>query len=483
MGKRKADDVSVPQSRVKKPKKRSVGKVEGCPNTNLQQFKTIDSLFEEVEAILRSPSVTGLSTPDTIPPKKIPDLFNKKKTQMHRIEVKADLHPPPHPQGVIPSLLEISPSLVETNGCLSVEGAPHLRCTSPPPTVIPCSNRFSVLSSDSVSPGHSQTLLVEGTDKDSLDGKMGNNEASQLTIISQKIDDVKCLLVSLMNKIAGLYDQKSCCNCIVPHVSAPSSDLLMETKKPSPPTVGDKLTSSSIHNIARGRNGSSTTHSKSACQTMFSTHERVPKLSINKCGSISGRGDKGTPCPITSQLNLGGLPPAASCCVISHSATHPDHLSLLQTCDIKGRLRRRREDATIYLTRVPKLPQGNRESSDSLTNKVIYWIRSQRNCLSVIPSDICEAHRHNQLGSDFDYISILFNDSSLVNDLLAFDTRTGTLCRDREPKLRLSSQPPGAPLCRGCCTSGTIVAGVIPSSDNSATSNSENPYPLLSETD
>ncbi|KAJ1203154.1 hypothetical protein NDU88_006948, partial [Pleurodeles waltl] len=132
----KADEVAVSQSRVKKPKKRSAGKMEGSSTTKLQQFKAIDSLFEEVEAILRSPSIVGPSRPDTTLSKKIPDLF-KKKTQSHRIEVKADLHPFPQSQGVTPLPPETSSPLVGTNGHLAEEDAPHVRCASPPPITIP----------------------------------------------------------------------------------------------------------------------------------------------------------------------------------------------------------------------------------------------------------------------------------------------------------------------------------------------------------
>ncbi|KAJ1089954.1 hypothetical protein NDU88_003094 [Pleurodeles waltl] len=49
---------------------------------------------------------------------------------------------------------------------------------------------------------------------------------------------------------------------------------------------------------------------------------------------------------------------------------------------------------TLFMVEVPKLSQGVMETPDSLLNKVIYWLRAQRECLSVIHADIEEVDRH-----------------------------------------------------------------------------------------
>ncbi|KAJ1088510.1 hypothetical protein NDU88_001667 [Pleurodeles waltl] len=130
MGKPKAANIPVPYSGAIKHKKRLRGKVDGCSNTSSNQFKVIDLLFEEVEAILRSPSITALPSPDTISHRKIPDLF-KKRQQMPKMFVEVDLHPPPAIQTLISLPTKSPASCVK---CCGNTPLPHtsLLCPSDP---------------------------------------------------------------------------------------------------------------------------------------------------------------------------------------------------------------------------------------------------------------------------------------------------------------------------------------------------------------
>ncbi|KAJ1159587.1 hypothetical protein NDU88_000094 [Pleurodeles waltl] len=87
----------------------------------------------------------------------------------------------------------------------------------------------------------------------------------------------------------------------------------------------------------------------------------------------------------------------------------------------------RSKGGTIYMDEVPKLPSGLVATDDSLINKVIYWLRVQCNCLSVIRADILEVGRHSQHGSNFDVISICFADKLLVDKPMDCESRTSYL--------------------------------------------------------
>ncbi|KAJ1105771.1 hypothetical protein NDU88_003176 [Pleurodeles waltl] len=117
MGKRKADDVPAPPSGAKK---RAGRKTDDPPKPIRNQFQAIDSLFEEVEAILRSPSITATSTI-----RKIPDLFIK-KLRTPSLSVEADLHPPPTFEAAISSPSRRLTSSVAVAECNQLRDSLHL---------------------------------------------------------------------------------------------------------------------------------------------------------------------------------------------------------------------------------------------------------------------------------------------------------------------------------------------------------------------
>ncbi|KAJ1176638.1 hypothetical protein NDU88_001909 [Pleurodeles waltl] len=143
MGKRKADDVPAPPSGAKKHRKR-VGRKPDDPSKPVwNQFQAIDSLFEEVEAILRSPSVITPSIPATSTIRKIPDLFTKK----------------------------------------------------------PRSSIFE-------SPGRSQPLISAEPDTEELVRKTQRKMSLELENVSQKLDNLKSLVMVILGKISGLSETK-----------------------------------------------------------------------------------------------------------------------------------------------------------------------------------------------------------------------------------------------------------------------------------
>ncbi|KAJ1092042.1 hypothetical protein NDU88_005156 [Pleurodeles waltl] len=74
-----AADIPVPYSGTKKSKKLSTSKAIGHPNNSSNPLEAIDTLFEEVEAMLRSTTIPPPICNDTIRYKKIPDIFRKRQ--------------------------------------------------------------------------------------------------------------------------------------------------------------------------------------------------------------------------------------------------------------------------------------------------------------------------------------------------------------------------------------------------------------------
>ncbi|KAJ1170569.1 hypothetical protein NDU88_002443 [Pleurodeles waltl] len=220
IGKRKAADIPVPHSGIKKHKKRLSGKVDGHSNTSSNRFKAIDTLFEEVEAMLRSPSIPPPSSLDTISHKNIPDLF-KKRPQMPPLAVEVDLHPPPAVKILTPSPMKrFAP-------CMEFVECPEVGVPAPPspevlvPVDIPCSNRFSALSALSESPEHNLHTSPDEPGKGNSilhslltqDRKAQPNGVLDLATISQKLDDLKSLVLLILNQFTGLLEQRAVCNC------------------------------------------------------------------------------------------------------------------------------------------------------------------------------------------------------------------------------------------------------------------------------
>ncbi|KAJ1172980.1 hypothetical protein NDU88_004822 [Pleurodeles waltl] len=214
MGKRKADDVPAPPSGTKKHRKRVGRKIDDPSKPIRNQFQAIDSLFEEVEAILRSPSVIAPSIPATSTIRKIPDLFTK-KLRTPLLSVEADLQPPPPPlsEAAIPSPPMRLTSSVEVAECNQRRDSLNLGSKSVVSSDILCSNRFQLLSTSSESPGRSQPLISAEPYTEELVWKAQHKMSLDLENVSQKLDNLKSLVMDILGKISGLSETKVLCNC------------------------------------------------------------------------------------------------------------------------------------------------------------------------------------------------------------------------------------------------------------------------------
>ncbi|KAJ1218372.1 hypothetical protein NDU88_005952 [Pleurodeles waltl] len=209
MGKRKADDVPAPPSGTKKHKKGAGRKIDDPPKPIKNQFQAIDSLFEEVEAILRSPSIIAPSIPATSTIRKIPDLFIKKLWTPF-LSVEADLHPPPISEVAISSPPMRPTSSVEVAEC---RDSLHLGSKSVVSSDILCSNRFQLLSTSSESPGRSPPLTSVEPDREELVWQAQRKMSLELENVSLKLDNLKSLVMVILGKISGLSEMKVLCNC------------------------------------------------------------------------------------------------------------------------------------------------------------------------------------------------------------------------------------------------------------------------------
>ncbi|KAJ1210678.1 hypothetical protein NDU88_006040 [Pleurodeles waltl] len=212
MGKRKADDVPAPPSGTKKHRKRAGRKIDDPPKPIRNQFQAIDSLFEEVEAILRSPSIIAPSIRATSTIRKAPDLFTK-KLRTPLLSVEADLHHPPLSEAAIPSPPMRPTSSVEVAECNQHRDSLHLGSKSVVSSDILCSNRFQLLSTSSESPGRSQPLISVEPDSEELVWQAQCKMSLELENVSQKLDNLKSLVMAILGKISGLSETKVLCNC------------------------------------------------------------------------------------------------------------------------------------------------------------------------------------------------------------------------------------------------------------------------------
>ncbi|KAJ1159796.1 hypothetical protein NDU88_000301 [Pleurodeles waltl] len=211
MGKRKADDVHAPPSGAKKHRKRAGRKPDDLSKPVRNQFQAIDSLFEEVEAIL-SPSVIAPFIPATSTIRKIPDLFTK-KPRTPILSVEADLHPPPLSEAAIPlPSMRLTPS-IKAAECNQRRDSLNLGSKSVVPSDILCSNRFQLLSTSSESPGCSQPLISAESDTEELVWQAQRKMSLELENVSQKLDNLKSLVMVILGKISGLSETKVLCNC------------------------------------------------------------------------------------------------------------------------------------------------------------------------------------------------------------------------------------------------------------------------------
>ncbi|KAJ1123947.1 hypothetical protein NDU88_002414 [Pleurodeles waltl] len=223
MGKQKADDISAPHSGAKKHKKRVSRKVDDPPKPTRNQFQTIDSLYEEVEAILRSPSITAPPTSATLTHRKIPDLCNKKARTPH-LTVEVDLHSPPITQAVIPSPSKRHIPNAEAVECTQTKESPHSGSKTIISSDIPCSNRFLALSTSSGNLGCSLPPFLAEPDIEEQDWLTQHKGALELAIISQKLDDLKSLVVVILENNSGLSDQRVTRNCKQPSTNDHNPD-------------------------------------------------------------------------------------------------------------------------------------------------------------------------------------------------------------------------------------------------------------------
>ncbi|KAJ1201087.1 hypothetical protein NDU88_004903 [Pleurodeles waltl] len=211
MGKCKADDVPAPPSGAKKHKKRAGRKTDDPPKPIRNQFQAIDSLFEEGEAILRSPSITAPSIPATSTIRKIPDLFIK-KLQTPSFSVEADLHPPPTSEAAISSPSRRLTSSVDVAECNQLRDSLHFGSKFVVSSDILCSNRFKLLSTSSESPGCSPPLISVEPDTEELVWQAQRKMTLELGIVSQKLDNLKSLVMVILDKISGLSEMNALCN-------------------------------------------------------------------------------------------------------------------------------------------------------------------------------------------------------------------------------------------------------------------------------
>ncbi|KAJ1113468.1 hypothetical protein NDU88_001712 [Pleurodeles waltl] len=223
MGKRKAADLPVPSSGTKKSKKRLNSKMSGHPNNSSNPLEEIDTLFEEVEAILRSTSIPPPIRHDTISCKKIPDIF-RKRPQMPNLTTEAELHIAPPVQIPTPPSMTSIPPCAEPVECPPIgekASLPSLGVEVLVSPDIPCSNLYDVVTEFRESSKCDLHLLHEERKGGnpipysslSQDGQARLSGGLDLAPISQMLDDLKNLVLLFLNKSLGEQAQRVVCNC------------------------------------------------------------------------------------------------------------------------------------------------------------------------------------------------------------------------------------------------------------------------------
>ncbi|KAJ1141723.1 hypothetical protein NDU88_008051 [Pleurodeles waltl] len=275
MGKRKADDVPAPPSGAQKHKKRAGRKIYVPPKPIRNQFQAIESLFEEVEAILRSPSITAPSIPGNSTIRKIPDLFIK-KLRPPPLSVEADLHPPPRLEAVISSPSTRPTSNVDVAECNQLRDSLHLGSKSVVSSDILCSNRFQLLSTSSESPGSSPPLISVEPDTEELAWQAKCKMSLELEIVSQKLDNLKSLVTVILDKISGLSETNALCNCKLLSMNDHLPELIGEPNVLATLDTGDNLASHPKRPSQGVKSMSMAINKKGSCLSLSDGNPIVP---------------------------------------------------------------------------------------------------------------------------------------------------------------------------------------------------------------
>ncbi|KAJ1156005.1 hypothetical protein NDU88_008730 [Pleurodeles waltl] len=319
--------------------------------------------------------------------------------------------------------------------------------------MISCSNRYGPLGNEE-GPCNTATHKRIGT---CMDGSVDINSPSGLDRslklhVHRKLDEVKNLVLSLMNQLTR--DPGLLCGC---SCSQPRLDVSYPVMRGTPKIAAVSDPRSQADNqylqpcpISTSTLPPSHTECRQAPPEVIQ-HKRVTNVK-DWVFTRPDRPDKITPADyskdpgwaVGSQVLRGAaIPP-------THYFESPDdarHLVGMRWLASKKQAQAPGyQGGTLFMLEVPKLPLGVVETPDSLLNKVIYWLRVQRKCLSVIRADIVEVDRHCQPGSKFDFISICFVDGLLMNNLIDFELRTWYLRQSSGVGIRLKSSPPSASL-------------------------------------
>ncbi|KAJ1179326.1 hypothetical protein NDU88_004560 [Pleurodeles waltl] len=125
MGKRKAVDAPTPLSGTKKLKKRSSNPATSVTYKGTNPLDDIDTLFEEVEAILKSKfHPLPMSINDTSGKGKIPEIFKKKKSQLTNFSADSVLNVESQASMENPLTPPTAASCSALGAALCVSGAP-----------------------------------------------------------------------------------------------------------------------------------------------------------------------------------------------------------------------------------------------------------------------------------------------------------------------------------------------------------------------
>ncbi|KAJ1117673.1 hypothetical protein NDU88_005870 [Pleurodeles waltl] len=487
MGKRKAADPLDPLSDRKKQRKRTAKPV----SKPKKPFEEIDLLFEEVEAILNCSSSHNGAPPAKnalAHPGRIQDYFRKKTKDQ-------GLDPAPINSGATlltthqlltpPSndIINLANDSVHRCGSSQVEIEGNIPNSVIPlsPVIklisnIPCRNRFEVLAEDNeilrvpdptADDRNKEAILCTPTPVPVPFLMHPSTEPSNVLIL-QRVEEVRSLVLQMAK---CLQERLECgCKCNLRNEGA----------------NGGHIVSDPIPSIRLVQRGQATDHQKGKTQWTGSDGDAIRSKanSIQENQHSKKSLDEGD---ITeNHIATNSCPPGFSNYLSSKSRKEIDNPPLRRPyvipnasdsfapkpslgCSSAPPYQRTPRDPALllnpkrpkpgtnilFLKQVPKLLPGLSEDHESRVNKVIHWLRHQRNCLSVIRSDIRNTKRWCPSGSIHDVISIEFHDRTLVESLILFNDRTYHLMERRRGCITLKTvlETEGQPQVSGysCC--------------------------------
>ncbi|KAJ1143255.1 hypothetical protein NDU88_009566 [Pleurodeles waltl] len=261
-----------------------------------------------------------------------------------------------------------------------------------------------------------------------------------LDLVLQKVDEVEILLMSLMGLLKETLVPKCACSCrtttkkagtdtgptamtklALQPVVPPSKVALNPLPLELPLTLAKCNQQDAVRLCQKHTGALNTRGTRGGAPT--ATHSRPlearPEGVVTSRGSGGAAGFHGTPKGVDTPL-----------VDISRPTRQTRHLAQPS------------KDCTIYMINVPKLTHGSFEDHESLTNKVIHWLRFRHHCLLVTQSDILEVGRHDLPGLNYDYISVSFIKNDTVDQLMELVNRTNELWAKRRVGINLSTKPP-----------------------------------------